>query len=70
MHTDCDGKAPCETWRLHQVYTAADWINENYPEIADLPWPIWRQVRNRFGLTLAEAAEACRLASADRNGGC
>jgi hypothetical protein len=56
-------------WRRRRLQRAADWINQHYDELVDLPWPIWKQVRDHFDLTLIEAVEAIRLAAADRGEG-
>ena len=67
--TDWGGMAPRPVWRWRLVQLAAAWINEYHSELVDLPWQVWRLAQVRFGLSLAETVEACRLASADRNGG-
>jgi hypothetical protein len=61
---------PIDIAREHRIDQAIWWISKNHSELVDLPGPrLARQVSERFGLSLADTAEALRAASAARNGG-
>ena len=64
-----DFSAPRNIWRRPQVQLAAAWTNHHHDELFDLPWPTWKIAQRQWGLSLADALRAHRMASADRNGG-